>query len=52
VFAAISLAAAVVLAWQVWTVDAEQPDNPRFRFDSNKYVGIILSLALLAEWVW
>lgn len=52
VFAALSLAAAAVLAWQVWTVDAEQPDNPRFRFDSNKYVGIILSLALLAEWVW
>ena len=52
VFAALSLAAAAVLAWQVWTVDAEQPDNPRFRFDSNKYVGIILSLALLADWVW
>ncbi|WP_332688072.1 4-hydroxybenzoate octaprenyltransferase [Devosia sp.] len=52
VFAALSLAAAALLAWQVWTVDAEQPDNPRFRFDSNKYVGIILALALLAEWVW
>ena len=52
VFAALSLLAAVLLAWQVWTVDAEVTDNPRLRFYSNHYVGIILSLALLAEWVW
>lgn len=52
VFATVSLLAAVMLAWQVWTVDAGVPDNPRFRFDSNKYVGIVLALALLAEWVW
>ena len=31
---------------------AAVPDNPRFRFDSNKYVGIVIALALLAEWVW
>ncbi len=52
VFAALSLLAAALLAWQVWTVDAEAPDNPRMRFYSNHYVGIVLSLALLAEWVW
>jgi len=52
VFATLSLLAAAMLAWQVWTVDAAAPDNPRFRFDSNKYVGIVLTLALLAEWVW
>lgn len=52
IFAALSLLAAGLLAWQVWTVDADVPDNPRFRFDTNKYVGIILSLALLADWVW
>ncbi|KRA56017.1 4-hydroxybenzoate octaprenyltransferase [Devosia sp. Root635] len=52
VFAALSLLAAAMLAWQVWTVDADEPDNPRFRFDSNKYVGIVLTLALLADWVW
>jgi len=52
VFAALSLVAAALLAWQVWTVDASEPDNPRFRFYSNHYVGMIMSLALLAEWVW
>lgn len=52
VFAALSLVAAALLAWQVWTVDADVPDNPRFRFDTNKYVGIVLALALLADWVW
>jgi 4-hydroxybenzoate polyprenyltransferase len=52
VFAALSLLAAALLAWQVWTVDATAPDNPRARFYSNHYVGVILALALLAEWVW
>jgi 4-hydroxybenzoate polyprenyltransferase len=52
VFALLSLVAAGLLAWQVWTVDAAAPDNPRVRFYSNHYVGIVLSLALLAEWVW
>ena len=52
VFAALSLVAAALLAWQVWTVDATAPDNPRFRFYSNHYVGMALALALLAEWVW
>ncbi|UJW85228.1 4-hydroxybenzoate octaprenyltransferase [Devosia sp. SL43] len=52
VFAVLSLVAAGLLAWQVQTVDAEKPDNPRARFYSNHYVGIVLSLALLADWVW
>jgi 4-hydroxybenzoate polyprenyltransferase len=52
VFAALSLLAAALMAWQVWTVDATAPDNPRTRFYSNHYVGVILALALLAEWVW
>jgi 4-hydroxybenzoate polyprenyltransferase len=52
VFAALSLPAAALMAWQVWTVDATAPDNPRARFYSNHYVGVILALALLAEWVW
>ncbi len=47
----LSLLAAALMAWQVWTVDAAEPDNPRSRFYSNHYVGIILALALLAEWV-
>ena len=52
IFAVLSLVAAGLLAWQVQTVDAEKPDNPRARFYSNHYVGIVLSLALLADWVW
>ena len=52
VFAALSLVAAGLLAWQVWTVDAAVADSPRSRFYSNHYVGMALALALLAEWVW
>ena len=52
VFVLVSLPAAALLAWQVWTIDVSQPENPRARFYSNHYVGIVLSLALLADWVW
>ncbi|WP_193336776.1 4-hydroxybenzoate octaprenyltransferase [Devosia beringensis] len=52
IFAVLSLAAIALLGWQVWTVDPAQPDNPRARFYSNHYVGVALSLALLADWVW
>ncbi|GLQ10810.1 4-hydroxybenzoate octaprenyltransferase [Devosia yakushimensis] len=51
-FFALSLVAAGILAWQVWTLDADVPGNPGVRFYSNHYVGIALVLALLAEWVW
>ncbi|KFC67294.1 4-hydroxybenzoate polyprenyltransferase [Devosia sp. LC5] len=51
-FALLSLIAAGVLAWQVWTLDANEQGNPVARFRSNHYVGITLLLALLAEWVW
>jgi 4-hydroxybenzoate polyprenyltransferase len=52
IFAALSLVAAGLLAWQLYTLDADQPENPLVRFKNNHYVGIALSLALLAEWVW
>jgi len=52
VFAVLALASCALFAWQVATVDAGQPDNPRVRFYSNHFVGMALSLALLAEWVW
>jgi 4-hydroxybenzoate polyprenyltransferase len=52
VFAVLSLVAAGLLAWQVQTVDAAVPRNPWVRFNSNRYVGIALALALLADWVW
>jgi 4-hydroxybenzoate polyprenyltransferase len=52
VFAVLSLVPAGLLAWQLWTLDAEVPDNPLVRFKNNHYVGIAMTLALLAEWVW
>lgn len=52
IFAAFALIAAGLLFWQVWTLDPEAEGNPKLRFDSNHYVGIVLSLALLADWVW
>ncbi|WP_137151129.1 4-hydroxybenzoate octaprenyltransferase [Devosia sp. FKR38] len=51
-FAVLSLVAAGLLAWQVYTLDAAAPDNPRVRFYANNYVGMALALALLADWVW
>jgi 4-hydroxybenzoate polyprenyltransferase len=51
-FAVLSLVAAGLLAWQVYTLDAAVPDNPRIRFYANNYVGMALALALLADWVW
>jgi 4-hydroxybenzoate polyprenyl transferase, proteobacterial len=52
VFAVLSLVTAGLLAWQVQTLDADAPGNPLLRFKNNHYVGIALTLALLAEWVW
>jgi len=52
VFAALSLVAAAIMVWQVQTLDAHVADNPRARFYSNHYVGVVLALALLADWVW
>jgi 4-hydroxybenzoate polyprenyltransferase len=52
VFAVLSLVPAGLLAWQLWTLDAEVPDNPLVRFKNNHYVGVAMTLALLAEWVW
>jgi 4-hydroxybenzoate polyprenyltransferase len=46
------LVPAALLAWQVYTLDAEVFENPLVRFKSNHYVGIALTLALLAEWAW
>jgi 4-hydroxybenzoate polyprenyltransferase len=52
VFVTLALVAAGLLAWQLWTLDADAPGNPLQRFKSNHYVGLVLTLALLAEWVW
>ena len=54
VFAVLSLVTAGLLAWQVLTLDGQAPGNPLLRFRSNHYagLGLALTLALLAEWVW
>ena len=46
------LVPAGLLAWQVYTLDPTNPDNALFRFKNNHYVGIALTLALLADWAW
>lgn len=52
IFALLSLVAGGLMAWQVLTLDAGKEKNPYLRFYSNRYVGIALTLALLAEWAW
>ncbi|MBD8065520.1 4-hydroxybenzoate octaprenyltransferase [Devosia sp. PTR5] len=52
IFATLALGAAGLLAWQLGTLDIERPKNPFQRFYNNHYVGMILTLALLADWVW
>lgn len=51
-FAAFALGAAALMGWQLWTLDADEPDNALIRFRSNHYVGLVLTLAFLADWVW
>jgi len=43
---------AVLLAWQVVTLDASTPGNALERFRANQWAGVALTLALLAEWRW
>ena len=46
------LVPAALLAWQVYTLDVDVVENPLVRFKNNHYVGIALTLALLADWAW
>ena len=39
-----------MLSWQLLTLDATVPDNPWVRFNFNRWVGLVLSAALLLEW--
>jgi 4-hydroxybenzoate polyprenyltransferase len=43
--------AAALLAWQVLSLDSRQPGNVLIRFKSNHWVGVVLTAALLAEWL-
>ncbi|GLQ52943.1 4-hydroxybenzoate octaprenyltransferase [Devosia nitrariae] len=42
---------AAMLAWQVMTLDARAPANAYNRFYSNHYVGLVLTGAILLEWM-
>ena len=48
-FVPLLIVPALILAWQVVTVDASVPDNPRFRFWINGWVGFALTAAILLE---
>jgi 4-hydroxybenzoate polyprenyltransferase len=54
VSAVLALVVAGHLAWQVLTLNGSEPGNAFERFRSNHYsgLGLALTLALLAEWVW
>ena len=52
IFAVLSLVTAGLLAWQVQLLNPDAPGNALTLFKSNNLVGVALSLALLAEWVW
>lgn len=52
VVAVVMLVPAGLLAYQVMTLDADSEESAKMRFYLNHYVGIALSLGLLAEWVW
>jgi 4-hydroxybenzoate polyprenyltransferase len=51
VFAIILLGAVALLAWQVATLDADEPGNALVRFRSNHWVGLLVTAALVAEWL-
>jgi 4-hydroxybenzoate polyprenyltransferase len=48
-FGAVLLAAIAILAWQVWSLDARDPNNALVRFKSNHWVGVAMTLALLID---
>jgi 4-hydroxybenzoate polyprenyltransferase len=50
-FAVILLGAVALLAWQVATLDADEPGNALVRFRSNHWVGLLVTAALVAEWL-
>jgi len=51
VFGIASLLPAALLAWQVLTLNGEEPGNPLIRFKNNHWVGVALTLALVLEWL-
>ena len=49
VFVPLLIVPALILAWQVATLDRTKPGNALTRFKANHWVGLALTLALLLE---
>ena len=49
IFVPLLIVPALILAWQVLTLDRTKPDNALVRFKANHWVGLALTLALLLE---
>jgi 4-hydroxybenzoate polyprenyltransferase len=45
-------AVALMFAWQIKTLDPRDATSALTRFRSNHWVGLVLTLALVAEWLW
>jgi 4-hydroxybenzoate polyprenyltransferase len=45
-------AVALMFAWQVWSLDPRDTESALTRFRSNHWVGLVLTLALIAEALW
>jgi 4-hydroxybenzoate polyprenyltransferase len=50
-FAGVFVGAIALLSWQVRTLDAREPDNALVRFKANHWVGVIVTLAFLIEYL-
>jgi 4-hydroxybenzoate polyprenyltransferase len=42
---------ALMLGWQVWSLEPHDTKSALLRFRSNHWVGLVLTLSLIAEWV-
>ncbi len=49
IFVPLLLVPALILSWQVVTLDPSNPQNALVRFKANHWVGLTLTLAILAE---
>ena len=49
IFVPLLLVPALILAWQVQTLDPSKPDNALARFKANHWVGLALTAAILLE---
>lgn len=50
VFFSVAIIAALILSWQIVTLDPAKPMNCLNRFKANHYVGLALTFALWLEW--